>query len=115
MTKSDMVSKLMVSGKITKKQADEVFGAFVEMISSGLKSGERVSLPRIGTFSCVKKAARKGRNPRTGEKIDIPARTAVKFSTSSTLTGDLNAPAKKAAAGKAKAPARPPKAAKKKK
>lgn len=115
MTKSDMVSKLAESGKITKKQADEVFDAFVDMISGALKGGERISLPGIGTFSSVKKAARKGRNPRTGEQIDIPARTAVKFSTSSTLAAGLNAPAKKAAPGKAKAPTKPAKPAKKKK
>jgi DNA-binding protein HU-beta len=114
MTKSDMVSKLAESAKITKKQADDVFGAFVEMIAGGLKSGERIGLPGIGTFSCVKKAARKGRNPKTGEQIDILAKTAVKFSTSSTLAAVLNGPAKKAA-GKAKASAKPAKAAKKKK
>lgn len=83
-----------------------MFGALMEMISDGLKNGEKISLSGIGAFSCVKKAARKGRNPKTGEQIDIPVRTAVKFSTSSTLAAGLNAPVKKAA-GKAKAPAKP--------
>lgn len=98
MTKTEFVAKMAAKGKITKKQAGDVFTAFVDLIGSSLKGGQRVSLPGLGTFSCVKRQARKGRNPQTGAEIKIPARTAVKFSTSSVLSklvSGKKAPAKK--------------------
>ena len=100
MTKTEFVAKLAEKGKITKKQSGDVFSAFVDIIAASLKGGQRVSLPGLGTFSCVKRQARKGRNPQTGAEIKIPARTAVKFSTSSVLSkivsGAKKAPAKAA-------------------
>ncbi len=113
MTKTEFVTKLAESAKISKKQAGVVFSTFVETISSSLKSGNRVALPGLGSFSCVKREARKGRNPQTGAEIKIPARKAVKFSTSSVLAKEING-AKKAAA-KAAPKKAPAKAAKKKK
>jgi DNA-binding protein HU-beta len=92
MSKAEFVPKLAEAGKITKKQADEIFLAFVGMISTSLRNGERVALPGLGVFSVVERKARKGRNPRTSVAIRIPARKAVKFSASSALTAGLNAP-----------------------
>ena len=110
MTKAEFVAKLAEAGKITKKQADEIFLTFVGMITTSLQTGERVALPGLGVFSVVDRKARTGRNPRTGAAIKIPARKAVKFSASSTLRAGLNGPKKtppKAAAKKA--PAKPAK------
>ncbi|OPY64791.1 MAG: DNA-binding protein HRm [Syntrophorhabdaceae bacterium PtaU1.Bin034] len=101
MTKTEFVGKLSETGKITKKQAETVFSAFVETIAASLKSGDPVRLPGLGTFSSVKREARKGRNPRTGQEIKIPARTAVKFTTSTVLTKQMNE-AKKKVPAKAK-------------
>ncbi len=104
MTKAEMVAKLSQSAKITKKQAEQLFSTFVDMIKDSLTKNERIALPGLGSFSCVQRKARTGRNPRTGAEIKIPARKAVKFSTSSALAKGLNgkkapakAPAKKAA------------------
>ncbi|OPY60377.1 MAG: DNA-binding protein HRm [Syntrophorhabdaceae bacterium PtaU1.Bin034] len=105
MTKTEFVGKLAETGKITKKQAETVFSAFVETITAPLKGGDPVHLPGLGTFSSVKREARKGRNPRTGQEIKIPARTAVKFSTSNSLNKQLNEP-KKAPAKAAVKPAK---------
>ena len=110
MSKGEIVPKLAAAGGITKKQADDIFSTFVGMISTSLRSGERVALSGLGVFSVVERKARKGRNPRTGAEIKIPARKAVKFSASSVLTASLNAPkkapekapAKKGSAKKAK-------------
>ena len=113
MTKTEFVAKLAESAKISKKQAGQVFSTFVDTIAASLKGGDRIALPGLGAFSSVKREARKGRNPQTGAEIKIPARTAVKFSTSSVLAKDLNG-AKKAAA-KAAPKKAPAKAAKKKK
>ena len=110
MSKAEFVPKLAAAGKITKKQADEVFSAFVGMISTSLQNGERVALPGLGVFTVVNRKAKTGRNPRTGAQIKIPARKAVKFSASSVLTTGLNGPKKapqKAAAKKG--PAKPAK------
>lgn len=112
MTKTEFVAKLAESAKISKKQAGQVFTTFVDTIAASLKSGDRIALPGLGAFSCVKREARKGRNPQTGAEIKIPARTAVKFSTSSVLSKDLNGSKKAGAKAAKKAPA---KAAKKKK
>jgi DNA-binding protein HU-beta len=105
MTKADFVAELAETGKITKRQAETVFSTFVESIVDTLRRGQRVAVPGLGSFSCVKRAARKGRNPRTGQEIKVPARTAVKFSVSSTLSQSVNGKkraAKKAAAKPAK-------------
>ncbi|OPY69949.1 MAG: DNA-binding protein HU-beta [Syntrophorhabdaceae bacterium PtaU1.Bin034] len=110
MSKMEFVPKLAEAGKITKKQADEIFSAFVGMISTSLQNGERVALPGIGVFTVVSRKARTGRNPRTGAEIKIPPRKAVKFSASSVISSSLNGPKKapqKAAARKKSAkPAR---------
>ena len=95
MTKEEFVAKLAQSGKVTKKQADDIFSTFVETVAALLKKGERVALPGLGVFSVVQKKARTGRNPGTGAAIKIPARKAVKFSVSSTLKQGLNKSKKK--------------------
>ena len=94
MSKAEFVPKLAEVAKITKKQADEIFSAFVGMISTSLQNGERVALPGLGVFSVVDRKAKTGRNPRTGAEIKIPARKAVKFSASSVLSTGLNGPKK---------------------
>ncbi len=70
MVKADLVSKVAEVG-ITKKQAGEVVDALFGAIKEALASGEKVSLIGFGTFSVKERAAREGRNPRTGEKISI--------------------------------------------
>ena len=95
MTKEDFVVKLASAGKVTKKQADDMFSTFVETLAGSIKKGERVAIPGLGVFSVVQKKARTGRNPTTGAAIKIPARKAVKFSVSSTLKQDLNKAKKK--------------------
>ncbi|OPY01546.1 MAG: DNA-binding protein HU [Syntrophorhabdus sp. PtaB.Bin184] len=94
MSKMEFVPKLAEAGGITRKQADQVYSAFVGMIAESLKNGQRVALPGIGIFSVIARKARTGRNPRTGEEIKIPARKAVKFSSSSVISSSLNEPKK---------------------
>ena len=113
MTKTEFVAKLAESAKISKKQAGVVFTTFVDTITGSLKSGARIALPGLGSFSTVKREARKGRNPQTGAEIKIPARKAVKFSTSGALSKDINGAKKAPAKAAKKAPAKA--AAKKKK
>jgi DNA-binding protein HU-beta len=90
MTKGEFVAKLTASAGITKKQAEQVFSVFVETIKDSLLKNERIALTGLGSFYSVERKARKGRNPRTGAEIKIPARKAVKFSAAGTVTRALN-------------------------
>ncbi|MHB8422920.1 MAG: HU family DNA-binding protein [Leptospirales bacterium] len=81
MKKSELVEKVSKSTNITKLQAKAVVNAVCEVIKNGLqKDGNRVTLPGFGTFSTVKRKARTGRNPQTGQAIKIAARRVPKFS-----------------------------------
>jgi len=71
MVKADLIAKVAETG-ITKKQAGEVVNAIISAIKDALAKGEKVSLVGFGTFSVKERAARQGRNPRTGKKIKIP-------------------------------------------
>ena len=80
MTKTDLINAVATVAGITKvKSADAVDGVF-QAIGEALKKGESITVSGFGTFSTVKRKARKGKNPQTGQPLDIPARTAVKFS-----------------------------------
>ncbi|SHK18825.1 HU family DNA-binding protein [Thermocrinis minervae] len=79
MTKAELVSAIAKQAGITKKQADAALKAAVSAVSAALKKGERVAIPGFGIFTVRQRAARKGRNPRTGKVIEIPARKVVVF------------------------------------
>jgi len=79
MTKAELVSAIAKGAGITKKQADAALKAAVSAVSDALKKGERVAIPGFGIFSVRQRASRKGRNPRTGAVIEIPARKVVVF------------------------------------
>jgi DNA-binding protein HU-beta len=79
MTKAELVTAIAKGAGLTKKQADAALKAAVEAVSNALKKGERVAIPGLGIFTVRERAARKGRNPRTGAVINIPARKVVVF------------------------------------
>jgi DNA-binding protein HU-beta len=86
MTKADLVSKIAGAGSITKAQAEKAVDGFVAAVSQALSSGEKVTLVGFGTFSVGSRSQREGRNPRTGEKIKIPASKVVKFKPGKSLS-----------------------------
>lgn len=73
-----------------KTQAEAAFKAVIEGIASVLKFGDNLTIKGFGTFKVEERAARKGRNPATGQEIDIPASKTVKFTPSSALKDELN-------------------------
>ncbi len=79
MTKAELVAEIAKQAGITKKEADAALKAAVSAISEALKRGERIAIPGLGIFTVKERAARKGRNPRTGQVIQIPARKVVAF------------------------------------
>ncbi|GKT08402.1 HU family DNA-binding protein [Desulforhabdus sp. TSK] len=86
MTKAELVSKVAGDGGITKVQAEKAVDAMVGAIAEALTNGDKVTLVGFGTFSVGERTAREGRNPRTGEKISIPASKVVKFKPGKSLS-----------------------------
>lgn len=80
MTKAQFVTKLADKTGLSKKEIDGVLGEMVRIITTQVKRGEDVKIPNLGTWRKRRTKARMGRNPQTGEKIKIPARTKVRFS-----------------------------------
>ncbi|MBI5626383.1 MAG: HU family DNA-binding protein, partial [Nitrosomonadales bacterium] len=80
MNKSDLVDAIAKSAEISKAAAGRALDATVDTIKKALKKGDTVSLVGFGTFKVGKRAARNGRNPRTGATIKIKAAKVPKFS-----------------------------------
>jgi DNA-binding protein HU-beta len=80
MNKSEIVAKVAGDAGISKAAAEKAVDAFAAAVTATLKKGGKVSLVGFGTFSTSKRKARKGRNPKTGEAISIPATRVPRFS-----------------------------------
>ena len=80
MNKQDLVLQLANKEQLTQKKADEILSTTLEAIMKSVTKGEKVTLVGFGTFEPRKRKERKGRNPKTGEALQIPASTVPKFS-----------------------------------
>ncbi len=85
MNKNELVSELASKAGSTKVDAEKFLDAFVESVGSALQKGDDVRLVGFGTFSISHRKATEGRNPRTGEKIKIPASKLPKFKAGKSL------------------------------
>ncbi|OBQ50267.1 HU family DNA-binding protein [Halodesulfovibrio spirochaetisodalis] len=86
MTKAEFVEKLFTKANLaSKSQAETVLESTIETITEALMDGDSVVFTGFGSFKVVERAARKGRNPRTGEEIEIAATKVVKFTPGKTL------------------------------
>jgi DNA-binding protein HU-beta len=85
LTKKDLIELVAKKGNFTNKAARDAVSSFLNGIRDSLKRGEKVVITGFGTFSVRKRAARPGRNPKTGEKITIQARKAPGFTPGKTL------------------------------
>jgi DNA-binding protein HU-beta len=72
-----------------KTEAKDSVEMFIQTVKDALKSGERVTISEFGTFHVKFRKARKGRNPKTGEIIDIPPQKVVKFTPAPKLNSEL--------------------------
>jgi len=79
MTKSELIDKIAKESKIPRAAAERAIKSFTATITEVLKAGDKITLPGFGTYLVSNRSARKGRNPRTGEEIDIPAARIPKF------------------------------------
>lgn len=85
MNKTDLINEIAAKAGINKTSAKAALDATLESIAQALANEDKVALIGFGTFSVINKEARTGINPRTKEKIEIPARKVVKFKPSSEL------------------------------
>ncbi|MGJ3258817.1 MAG: HU family DNA-binding protein [Rhodospirillales bacterium] len=90
MNKNDLVAAVSDSAGLTKADAAKAVDAVFDNISSALKGGSEVRLVGFGTFSVVNRKATTGRNPRTGETIQIPASKQPKFKAGKGLKDAVN-------------------------
>ena len=90
MNKAELVAAIAAKTGDTKKGAEASVNAFVEVITDALAKGDKVQLVGFGSFEVRKRAARKGRNPRTKEEIKIPASKAPVFKAGKALKDLVN-------------------------
>jgi DNA-binding protein HU-beta len=90
MNKSELVQSISVEAELTKSEAGKALDAILSAITSTLKSDGSVALIGFGTFSVGKRAARQGRNPRTGEPLQIAAANVPSFKAGKALKDACN-------------------------
>lgn len=90
MNKNDLVASVATSAKLSKADAARAVEATFGNIAKALKSGTEVRLVGFGTFTVSRRAASEGRNPRTGERIKIPASKQPKFKAGKALKDSVN-------------------------
>jgi len=82
MTKSELVAAIAEKAGIRKKDAEAALNAFIEVVTETLKKGDKVEIRGFGTFLMKERAPRVARNPKTGEKVTVPARKKFAFKAS---------------------------------
>ncbi len=87
MNKAELIDAIAADTGLTKADAKRALESFVDTTSKALKGGDRVALVGFGSFSVAKRAARKGRNPKTQTEMTIPAKKVVKFKPGNELAG----------------------------
>lgn len=91
MTKAELVEKIyQKAGLPSKAKAEEALDTMIACLRDALVAGDTVTFTGFGSFKVNTRAARKGRNPRTGEEIDIPASKVIKFTPGKPLKDAIN-------------------------
>ncbi len=98
MTKAELIEGLSNKLGMGKADAEKAINVVLDDITGALRSGDRVNISGFGTFSVSERAARTGRNPKTGEAIQISASRSAKFKAGKQLRDSLNESAEPAAA-----------------
>jgi DNA-binding protein HU-beta len=90
MNKNELTDRIASAAGITKAAAAKALDSVVEGITGALEGGDKVTLVGFGTFSTSERAARTGRNPRTGKELKIPAKKVVRFKAGAKLADAMN-------------------------
>lgn len=90
MNRTEFVAAIAENAEISKKDAEKAVKAFIDVVAEELKKGEKVQLVGFGTFEVSERAAREGRNPQTGETMEIKASKTPKFKAGKALKDMMN-------------------------
>ena len=91
MNKTEFIAAVAEKAEISKKDSEKALKAFVDVVTEQLKAGDKVQLVGFGTFEVSERAAREGRNPKTGESMKIEACKTPKFKAGKALKDIVNA------------------------
>lgn len=90
MNKSELIDSIAATADLSKADASKALDAFIDTVSKALKGGDQVTIVGFGTYLVRKRDARAGRNPRTGETIQIPASNVPSFKAGKALKDTVN-------------------------
>ena len=90
MNKTELVAAMAEQTNLSKKDAEAALKAFIDVVASELKKGGKIQLVGFGTFEVSERAAREGRNPQTGETMEIKASKTPKFKAGKALKDMMN-------------------------
>ena len=90
MNRMELVAAIAEKSELSKKDAEKALKAFTDVVAEELKKGEQIQLVGFGTFEVSERAAREGRNPQTGETMQIKASKSPKFTAGKALKDALN-------------------------
>ena len=90
MTKADLIDEVAKSSELSKKDAEVIVQTVLDGIVDSLKTGEKVELRGFGSFRLRERASREGRNPKTGEKVFVPAKRVPYFKPGKELKDLIN-------------------------
>ena len=89
MNKTQLIDAIATEAGLTKVDAKKAVDAFIKTTGEQLKDGEKIALVGFGTFSVSERSARVGRNPKTGEKIEVEKKRVVRFKPGSDLANEV--------------------------
>jgi integration host factor subunit alpha len=90
MTKADLVEDIYLKTGFSKKESAEIVEMVFDLMKTTLEGGEKIKLAGFGNFVVKEKATRKGRNPQTGDEIEISSRRILTFKPSQVLKSAIN-------------------------
>lgn len=90
MTKADLVDKVTSLGDLTRRDGEVIVDTLFEAVIGALKSGDKIEIRGFGSFRTRQRNARTGRNPKTGAKVDVPAKRVPFFKPSKELRDSVN-------------------------
>ncbi len=91
MNKAELIAAVAEKAELSKKDAEKAVKALTDVVSEELVKGEKIQLVGFGTFEVSERAAREGRNPKSGEVMNIPASKTPKFKAGKALKDMVNA------------------------
>lgn len=90
MNKTELIAAMAEKAEISKKDSEKALKAFIDVVTEELKNDGKIQLVGFGTFEVSERAAREGRNPHTGETMQIQACKVPKFKVGKALKDDIN-------------------------